>query len=648
MKRNIYLSETPLEEALHNYMEFLRSEGALEPGLPERVDVRDAVGRVTAEPVFARNSSPHFHASAMDGVAVRARDTFGASENNPLRLKIGDQAFPVDTGDPLPGDCDAVIMIEDVHYVAEDVIEIIAAAFPWQHVRVIGEDIVATEMIVPANHVIRPVDAGAMLASGVTEVKVYPRPVLTVIPTGTEVVEPGGDLKIGDIVEYNSTVLGAMAQEWGAAFERHAIVPDDYDRLKEAVSGAVENSDIVVINAGSSAGREDYTASLIRELGRVITHGVATKPGKPVVLGAINDKPVLGIPGYPVSAALAFQLFAKPVIYAKLGRVPAPPQTTEAVLSRRVVSPMGVDEFVRVKLGKVGDKIIATPLSRGAGLILTLVRADGILRVPRFNEGFEGGSTVKVELLRPLHEIEETVVVIGSHDIALDVLANYLKIDYPQAGLSSAHVGSLGGLMALKRGEAHLAGTHLLDEETGDYNVSYIKRYLPGLQTVLVNLAYREQGFIVAPGNPKNIKDFSDLARSDVRFVNRQRGAGTRVLLDFHLKRKGIRPAGVQGYEREEYTHMAVAAAVAGGTADCGLGIRAAAQALGLEFVPVAEERYDLCIRADFWDSPHVQRLIKVIEKPEFRKAVENLGGYDLRDCGKIMWDGRIRLQRLP
>jgi len=638
MKRNVYLTETPWEEALAGYLEALRAEGALVPRPPEVVPTREAVGRITAEPVFAAVSSPHFHAAAMDGYAVRAADTFGASEQTPLSLKIGSQAVPVDTGDPLPPGCDAVIMVEDAHSRDEETIEITAAAFPWQHVRVIGEDIVATEMIVPASHAIRPVDLGGMLASGVTSVAVHPRPRLTVIPTGTEVVEAGVELKPGDVVEYNSAVIGALAEEWGASATRHPIVPDDPERLREVLSRAVDESDIVIINAGSSAGREDYTASLVAELGRVLTHGVATKPGKPVILGIVRGKPVFGIPGYPVSAVLACELFVRPVVYAMLGRTVPRRRTIPAVLSRRVVSPMGVEEFVRVKLGRVGERVVATPLGRGAGLILTLIRADGILRVPRLNEGFEAGQTVTVELLRPMQEIEETTVIIGSHDNALDVLANYLKVRFPEATLSSAHVGSLGGLNALKRGEAHLAGTHLLDEETGDYNVSYVKRLLGGRGPILINLAYREQGFIVAPGNPLNITGFADLAREGVRFVNRQRGAGTRVLLDYHLRLEGIDPAQVAGYNREEYTHMSVAAAVASGTADCGLGIRAAAQALGLDFVPVAEERYDLCTLREYWEQPYVQRLLAVLQDPSFRETVTALGGYDLRDCGKVMW----------
>jgi len=640
MKRDVYLEDKPLEEALREYIAHLEKLGTLQPGAPESIPTEDAVGRVTAAPIYARNSSPHYHAAAMDGVAVRAVDTFGATEAEPKQLQLGDNVQVVDTGDPLPDGCDAVIMIEDVHFTGEDVFEITSAAVPWQHVRVIGEDVVATEMILPANHLLRPVDIGGILAGGIPEVDVHPKPRVALLPTGTELVQPGKDLKPGDIVEYNTRVLGSMLQGWGAQPARWQIIADDYETLKKNLIQALEESDVVIMNAGSSAGREDFTAELIGELGTVLTHGVAIKPGKPVVLGEVNGKPVIGIPGYPVSAVLAADLFVKPLIYRKLASGVPEPQKVTVSVSRKIVSPMGTEEFVRVKMGQVGEKIVATPISRGAGVIMSMVRADGMLRIPRLSEGYNAGDNVEVELLRPLAEVRETTVAIGSHDIALDVLANYLRKKYPQATLSSAHVGSLGGLTALKRKEAHLAGTHLLDEETGEYNVSYIERLLKGQPVVLVNLVYRQQGLMVARGNPKNIKGVEDLVREDVSYINRQRGAGTRILLDFKLKENSIDPTKIKGYRREEYTHMSVAAAVASGSADAGMGILAAARALDLDFIPVVEERYDLCIPGEYYETPYIQRLLEVIKMPEFRQEVESLGGYDLRDCGKIMGSG--------
>ncbi|MCL5290049.1 MAG: molybdopterin biosynthesis protein [Bacillota bacterium] len=637
-KRDVYLDDRPWEEALEGLLKHLEALGSLAPGAPEEISVEEALGRVTAEPIFARNSSPHYNASAMDGIAVDSSVTFGASDAVPKQIRLGDKAQVVDTGDPIPPGCDAVIMIEDVHFVEEEVFEITSAAAPWQHVRAIGEDVVATEMLLPANHKIRSMDIGGILAGGIAKINVHPSPKVALLPTGTELVQPGTDLKPGDIVEYNTRVFGAMVETWGGEALRWPITADNWDQLKESVLKAVDQADVVVINAGSSAGREDFTAELIRQLGTVLTHGAAIKPGKPVILGEVKGKPVIGVPGYPVSAFLTMELFVRPIVYKKLGSVPPAAKTTEAVISRKMPSPMGVEEFIRVKMGQVGEKIIATPISRGAGVIMSLVRADGMLRVPRLSEGFRAGETVKVELMRPLEEIRQTTVIIGSHDMALDVLANHLRRKFPEASLSSANVGSLGGLSAIKRGECHCAGSHLLDEETGDYNVSYVQRLLGDRPVVLLNLVYRRQGLMVAKGNPLNIKGLEDLAREGVRFINRQRGAGTRILLDYRLQQLNIDPDSIYGYNREEYTHMAVAAAVASGAADAALGILAAANALDLDFVPVVEERYDLCIPGEYWETPYITRLLDVIATPEFRKQVEALGGYDLRDCGGVMY----------
>jgi putative molybdopterin biosynthesis protein len=640
MKRKVYLDDLPWESALERYLAFLDNMGALDPGVSEHIFVEEALGRITAAPVYARISSPHYHASAMDGMAVRSTDTYGASETTPKQLKVGEGAVMVDTGDPLPEGCDAVIMIEDVHYVSPDIIEIIQAAPPWQHIRAVGEDIVATEMIISASHQVRPVDIGALLAGGVDQLYVFPRPRVAILPTGTELVQPGSELKPGDIIEYNSRLLGAMVEKWGGTPLRRDITVDNFENIKAALAKAADEADIILVNAGSSAGSEDFTAEAIRSLGTVLVHGVATKPGKPVILGAISGVPTIGVPGYPVSAYIDMDLFVKPVIFKKLGTVPPPVDKIEAAVSRKIVSPIGVEEFVRVKLGQVGEKIVATPISRGAGILMSLVQADGMMRIPQNSEGYNTGDKAPVELFKTTREIRETTVIIGSHDLALDVLANFIRRKFPEATLSSAHVGSLGGLTALRRGEAHCAGTHLLDEETGEYNVSYVKRILSGRKISLVNLVYREQGLILAKGNPRNICDLNDLTREGINFVNRQRGAGTRILLDYLLRKQGLDPERINGYEHEEYTHMAVAVAVKAGAADAGLGIRAAARALGMDFVGIVQERYDLCIPEEYWDSPYIQRLLEVMNMPGFQEEVRMLGGYDLRDCGKVVWQG--------
>ena len=637
-KQKKYLDNLPLSEAIQKYHDALKSSNAGAPLAGERIAVGDALGRVTSEAVIAKISSPFYHSAAMDGYAVRFVATFGAAETRPKRLAVPAQAVAIDTGDPMPDGFDAVIMIEDVEKIPGSGIEILKPATPWQHVRLVGEDIVATELIISENHVVRPVDMAAMLASGHTTVMARRRPVLSVIPTGTELIKPGSALQKGDIIDFNSTMLSAMAAEWGAHAVRNDIVKDDALLLRKTILDALIDSDLVVINAGSSAGREDFTADVIAGLGKVIVHGVSIKPGKPVILGIVNGKPVIGIPGYPVSAALTFNLFVKPLIYSLLGLKAPAPDMIAAKLSRQVASSLGQEEFIRVKLGSVSGNLIATPVTRGAGALMSLVRADGVIRVPAQSEGIAAGHEVAVELLRAGRDIRNTIVCIGSHDNALDVLGNFLRKKHPELFLSSAHVGSMGGLLALKRGEAHLAGTHLLDEETGEYNVSAVKKLLPDTRVVLVNLVFRTQGFIVPKGNPKGVKGFEDLRREDVVFVNRQAGAGTRLLTDLHLKKLKIDPNIVKGYHHEEFTHMAVAADVLSGAADTGLAVLSAAQALGLDFVPVAQERYDLAIPQAFYDTPGLQALLGVIRgDKEFRDSIVAMGGYDVSEMGKVI-----------
>lgn len=642
MMKQVFLDSLSLDKALDTLFRHIDEIG-IQRMPTEKIRVVDAQGRVSAEPVFAKYSSPFYHSAAMDGYAVRFTDTFTATETSPSKLKLGEDAVYVDTGDPLPEGFNAVIMIEDVNLV-DEYIEIYQSVAPYQHVRTIGEDIVATELIIPENHTIRAMDIGALLASGHLEIAVRKRPGVAVIPTGTEIIEPeqvrNRPPQPPEIIEYNSAVLSGLAKDLGSEAIRCPIVKDNLEEIKTALCTAAETADVVIINAGSGRGSEDYTLTAIKELGEVIIHGVAIKPGKPVIVGFINNKPVFGIPGYPVSAYLTFQLFVRPVIARLLGTAPEESEKIDAIISRQLSSSLGIDEFVRVKVGVVGDKHIATPVGRGAGLLMSLVRSDGIVKIPAGSEGVSAGTKVEVELLRKKDEINNTIVCIGSHDNALDILANIIKKNYPRFSLSSAHVGSMGGLMALKKGEAHLAGTHLLDEQTGEYNVSFIKRFFPPEKIVLVNLVYRQQGFLVKKGNPKNIARFEDLLREDVMFINRQSGSGTRLLLDKHLKELGINPYMIKGYEREEYTHMAVASAVLTGLADTGLAIYSSAKALDLDFIPVANERYDLAIPRDFIDTTMIQIVLDIIRNnEEFRSIVESLGGYDTRDIGKVVFE---------
>ncbi len=634
--RRYYLQDIPLDEALRKYRRALLDAGALNRIDGETVPIQDALGRITASPVWAARSAPHYDAAAMDGVAVRSADTALASETAPRALTLPDQARWVDTGDPMPDGFDAVIMIEVVQRVDESTIRISSPVAPYNHVRPLGEDIVESELLLPENHRLRPADLGACAAAGVTSVNARRKPSVAIIPTGSELVDIDADPEPGDVIEFNSLTLAGMLAEWGASPARLAPVADDPDLLRCAILSAADEFDIALVNAGSSAGAEDYTASLIEELGSLVVHGVAIRPGHPIALGIVAGKPVIGIPGYPVSAAIASELFVQPIVEAMLGWGADPKPTAAVVVTRRVQSPMGEDEFLRVRLGQVGDRLVATPAQRGAGVISSLVRADGLIVIPRNVEGLEAGAEVEARLLKPIQDVRRTIVAIGSHDMVLDLIASRLSGVSGAPGLSTANVGSLGGILAIRRGEAHFAGVHLLDEETGEYNISFIRRYAPNAEVALVHLVVRAQGLMVAAGNPLGVRSLADLTRRDVSFVNRQRGSGTRALLDYELARAGVSADSVRGYSREEYTHLAVAAAVRGGRADAGLGILPAARAMGLDFIPLSGEEYDLAIPMEHYQSELLKPMLTLIRTRGFRKEVEALGGYDASGMGAL------------
>ena len=631
MKRNLYLTTTPVEEAREIYMKAL---GSAAEARAETIDVIDALGRVTSEAVYAKYSSPLYNSAAMDGIAVVSAATEGASEAEPLTLRPGRDYMIVDTGDPIKKPYDAVIMAEDTQE-TEDGMIIRAAAHAWQHVRPVGEDIVVGEMILTRCHRIRPIDIGVLLSGGVTEISVYARPKVGIIPTGTEIVEPYEDPEEGDIIESNSRMFEAMVRENGGIPRRYDIVDDDYEKIKAAVLKALDENDMVIVNAGSSAGTEDYTVHILREIGEVFIHGVAMKPGKPVILAKACGKPVIGIPGYPVSAYLAVENFVYPVLRSFTGLREERDRRITAVLSRRLVSSLKHREYVRVRVGKVGDRYVCAPLARGAGAAMSMVRADGFCVIPQESEGYEAGDKVEVILFRTSEDIGRTIVCTGSHDLLLDIISDLMSGENEGIRLSSTHVGSLGGLMALQRGEAHITPTHLLDEETGVYNESYIRKLFPNEEILLVKGVGRTQGLMVAPGNPLGIRGIEDLTR--VKYVNRQRGAGTRVLLDYRLKQAGISPSDIDGYDAEAATHMAVAAQVAGGDADCGMGVYSAAHAMGLDFIPVGEEEYDFAMRPETYEMPETKCFLRLLGSDGFRSKLEEMGGYSFENSGEVI-----------
>ena len=635
-KRNIYLEDIPLEEARAKLQAALVEAGRAAPLPGESVPLAQALGRVTAEPVRALRSSPHYHCAAMDGYAVDASATVSARETQALALRLGEDAFPVNTGDPLPDNTNAVIMIEHVNQADEQTLLIYASAPPWQHVRLMGEDMVATETVLQVNHQLRPVDLGALAGCGHHSALVRRLPRVLIIPTGSELVPFERTPERGQLIEYNSLILAGQIREAGGEAQVTGIVGDDVDGLRDALQSAMDSKpDLILLLSGSSAGAHDFTAAAIGSLGELLVHGIAVRPGHPVIIGMAENIPIIGVPGYPVSAALTGELIVLPLIRLWLGLALLDAPTIEAVSTRKIASPIGDDDFVRVALAEIDGRLQATPLQRGAGVITSLVRADGLAHIPRFHEGVDRGGTLSISLYQPLAAIRQTAMVMGSHDPMLDLLATHLRMRRAAARMVSVNVGSIGGLVALRRGEAHMAGCHLFEPVSASYNVPYLRRYLGDEPVDLVTFAHREQGLMLGTGNPLGIESVTDLRRA--RYINRQRGAGTRVLFDYLLAQHEIAPDEIAGYKHEEYTHLAVAAAVADGIGDCGMGLRSAAEAMGLDFIGLTWERFDLAIPRRHLEIAPVQALLETLRDEGFKRELGEQSGYRSDETGQVV-----------
>jgi putative molybdopterin biosynthesis protein len=655
MKRNIYLSKISLEEAKERINKAI-TEGSISLNCKnEVIPVEESLARVTSEAVFARRSSLHYTAAAMDGIAVHSRSTENASENSPIILTNKSDFTYINTGNPLPEEFDSVIKIEDVVPVKDESnlqnekeeltqLKIFKSVFPGMNVRNIGEDIVTHQLILTGNHKIRPVDIGALIAGGISEIRVWNKPRVAIIPTGEELVGlDKEEIKEGDILDFNSRMLSNSVIQWGGEPVLYPIVRDIKEDLKETLQLAVKENDIVTIIAGTSAGSKDFTAMALNDLGEILFHGIAIMPGKPTLVGTVQGVPVIGLPGYPVSYLITAWEFVLPLVYHNLRLTPPERKKIKTLMARKVVSGLGNEEFLRVKLAKLDDKIMAYPLSRGAGVITSLQEADALVRIPSLSEGLNSKEETEAELLlENNYNIDNTIIIIGSHDLVLDILRNELQTNWPEFRLASFHTGSMGGLLALKQDITHLATSHLLDVESGEYNFPYLKRILSGHRLVVVNMAYRQQGFMVAKGNPKQILEIKDLVRDDVRYINRQKGSGTRVLLDYLLQEDDVSPIAIQGYNQEEFTHLMIASAVANNRADAGLGIFSAARAFELDFIPLIKERYDLIIPEKYIDNRGIIKILEIMKTNHFKEQVAQLGGYDLSECGNILLDGKI------
>ena len=630
-----YLTNYPIEEARQIYLDTLSKSG-IDLG-SELLPTVESLGRITSHAIYARISAPHYNACAMDGISLQAEFTYGASESTPRSVSAKDFRW-VNTGDPLPDEHDSVVMVEDVIQQGESVL-LYSSATPWQNIRQIGEDISAGDMVLTSYTRITPAMQGALLAAGVLELEVLKVIRVGFIPSGNELVSPSSDPKPGAIIEFNSTIFKGMLEEWGCEVKVYGIVPDEQAAIETALLAAARENEIVILNAGSSAGRKDFATEAFRSVGSVVIHGIAIKPGKPAILGyqkqELKTVPMIGLPGYPVSGILIMEEIVKPVLDLMTHHAGLEKNFLHPTLSRNLTSSLKYKEYIRAQLGEVSGKQIVVPLNRGAGVVSSFIKADGIIEVPQNTEGFEAGEQVDLWLLRDPRELGHVLVITGSHDPMIDEIADLMKISLPASRVSSSHVGSMGGIMAVKRGEAHLGGIHLLDETSGTYNVPYLKKYFPGGKVILMRGVLRTQGLMVRAGNPKLIQGIQDLHR--VSYVNRQKGSGTRILLDYLLKKENIEPTSVQGYQREEITHTAVAAAIAAGTADAGLGIYSAAKIYDLEFVPLWQERYDLLVLENAMQLEAMQQFREVLTGPALRVRLEQLGGYIVENPGEII-----------
>jgi len=636
-ERNYFLKDIPLQIAQDKYQNHLLDIGALLKKETEIISIKDSVGRVSSQPVFAKISSPHVTTSAMDGVAIKYESSLGATETRPIKLIEGPAFLWVDTGDPVPEGFDSVIMIEDLEKYSANEIIIRNPVAPYQHVRKIAEDIAAPELLLQQGAIIRSLDLACLGAAGLSDVKVNIPPKVCFIPTGTELVKIGETPGPGQIIEFNSIFLSALVEDWGAEASVLNPVPDDPTLLEQALLHSITDCDILVVIAGSSAGSEDFTSSVMAKLGEVIVHGVAIRPGHPVILGSVSGKPVIGMPGYPSSALTTAELFLKPIIYGFLKSNEIVPDQIKSVMGKKVASPLGEEEFLRVVVAPVNGDYIANPTTRGAAMTLSISKSDGVIKIPANSEGIEEGSTVLVTLNRQRSEVDKTLLISGSHDIALDILASELTFAESGVRLISSSVGSVGGLLALSKGYAHIAGSHLLDEETGEYNFSAVKRHMPHEKVRVYDFVGRTQGLMVQKGNPKEIKDVEDLIVKGTKFMNRQRGSGTRLLFDYLLKQSDLDPSKIIGYENEEYTHWNVAAAVSSGFVDAGMGIMAAALASDLEFIPLENERFQIVVPAKFIGSVEtVDILLKQLSTSDLRNQIASLGGYDVSLMGNV------------
>ena len=608
----------------------------------EKKNISDVLGCILTEDITAHRNVPHYAASAVDGYAVDASSTIGASQATPVSMKPSQYRW-MNTGTDVPHWANAVLMVEDSSMVGDDLL-IFRSLTPSANVRPLGEDVMAGQIIAREGDPVTPALISLFLCAGIEKVPVFKKPRTLYIPTGDEVIPRGKWLsdpkpKSGTVAESNSLFIEASFREWGFDVDVSPVVPDDPALLKEKVSYGVDNYDVVLVGAGSAKGRRDHTLEVFEALGKVIFRWIRMKPGRPAMAAEIMGKPVICLPGFPMSTTVVLWSIVYPLLNFLSARDEDPDHMIKEALGCRETwktkllvqhsSPAGIEEWLRVKTARVGETTYSWALTSGASVLWALAEADGMALLPASALECEKGTDVTVWMKRKV-DLDRRILFQGSDDPAIQLLVTPIR--RRGGDLVSRAVGSMGGLAALSRGECHMAAAHLLDDTDGTYNDSFIERFADGSKWERILVFYRTQGIIVQKGNPKKINTFKDLCAGDNVFSNRQPGAGTRVLFDHLLKKTGRSPSEIKGYEQQCTTHMEAANRVYTGLADATLGIKSAADALGLDFIPLAEEPYELVIPSVYMEHPAVKALIDSLGDREWRETVEAMGGYRWTD----------------
>lgn len=664
VERKIFKTLMSSEEALAKLDEHCK----IEPIGIENIPLLDASGMILADDIVSSLDVPNFDKASMDGYALIASDTFGTKEDQPITLEIigvsqpgsmpsGEvkhgQAIEIGTGAPMPGGANSVVMVEYTQTINNE-LRVFRAVSPGENITPAGSDKMVGELILRKGQRISPREIGVLAAVGLGEVTVYRKPKVAVISIGNELIEPGNVLKYAQIFDINSNTISTSVLENGGLPLKSVIVGDDKATIKNAVKNALQKADIILTSASTSAGAGDMLNKVIEELGDpgIIAHGLTLKPGKPTLIAVIKKRPLIGLPGYPTSALMIFNLVVASIIRRMAG-LPEASETPiiDAKVARKVFSDKGRRELLPVHLISSLNGFSVYPVAYGSGAISTMALADGYVDIPKNQEFLEEGDDVKVELFSP--EIQPTdLLIIGSHCTGIDLLLQHMRTRIPSLIFKVVNIGSLGGFEAVVRGEADIAGVHILDEQTGEYNTPYLRRQNLSDQVSLIRGYSREQGLIVAKGNSKGIISLEDILRDDVIFLNRNPGSGTRVLIDLKLKALAKSKKlsfndlkkKIGGYNVEAKSHQAVAASIAQGKANVGVGIRTVAHFYNLEFIHLANEMYDFIIPSNRSEKKAVKLFFSTLRSKEFKNDIlKKMPGFKPNSLtGKIIDENKI------